>query len=244
MTEPHLTFQENLAAYALGMLEAGEARALEDHLQSCDECQAELADYERINAGLLSAMLPRQPRAALKRALQKRLETGARASRWPFRWSLGQVALAVALVLLLALNTYSIFQTYTLKQEQAELSSQYYAEQTAIAMLAYPSTHSIGFDQKNISGSLLIDKKRNLLALFVWHLPPPPTGEAYQIWLIDPQGDRTSGGILMSEPNQPFVATVIASSQPLGNYIGIGITLEPQGGSSRPTGPNVLHVDF
>ena len=155
-----------------------------------------------------------------------------------------QVALTSALVLLVGLNILTVSQVYSLKQEQTETANQNLSEQTALAMLAYPSTTSLAFDQNGVSGSLLIDKQRNLVGVFAWHLPLPPAGKTYQMWLIDPQGDRISGGFLTPESGYPFVMAVIKSSQPLTDFVGVGITLEPSGGSPKPTGPRILRVDF
>ncbi len=241
MDDMHKTFQENLSAYALGALDTDEAAALRIHLQTCDSCRAELADYQRVSAGLLAALPPKAPGPALKRTLQKRL---AARTRPQFKWSWSQVAVSGAFVLLIVLNIVSISQVYSLSELQAEQSRERYAEQTAIAMLAYPGTQSISFNQDGVAGSLLVDKHRNLLAVFAWHLPPAPAGKTYQMWLIDPQGDRTSGGFLAPEADQPFSMAVIASPQPLMSFVGLGITLEPSGGSPKPTGPKVLRVDF
>lgn len=240
MNDLHITFRENLSAYALGALDADETAALETHLQTCESCRAELADYQRVSAGLLSALPPQPPRPALKRILQKRLA----APRPQFKLSFGQAAIAGAFILLLALNLVSAWQVYTLKQQQAELIRQHYSEQTAIAMLAYPGAQPLSFDQNGISGSLLVDRNRNLLAVFAWHLPPAPAGKTYQMWLIDAKGDRTSAGLLASDTDQPFIMAVVASPRPLAGFNGIGITLEPSGGSPKPTGPKILRVDF
>jgi len=214
MTEDHRIFKDNLVAYALGALDAEETTALESHLQTCDECRAELADYQRVCTGLLLALPPQNPRPELKRSLQKRLQGKARSVRPGLSWSWNRTLMTGALVLLIGLNIFSAFQVYSLKKDQAELNSQYGSNQTAIAMLAYPSTQSIGFDQNGISGSLLVDKNRNMVAVFAWHLPPTPAGKAYQMWLIDPQGDRTSGGFLIPDNDQPFVMAIVRSPQP------------------------------
>ena len=240
MDDSHITFKENLSAYSLGALDADETIALESHLQTCESCRVELAEYQRISTGLLSALPPRPPRPALKRILQKHLAP----SRPQFKFSFGQIAIASAFILLVALNIVSLLQIYSLKQQQAELSNQHYSEQTAIAMLAYPGTQPISFDQNGISGSLLMDNNRNLLAVFAWHLPPAPAGKTYQMWLIDAKGDRTSVGLLTPDTDQPFVMAVVTSSMPLTNFTGLGVTLEPSGGSPQPTGPKVLRVDF
>ncbi|HEX2697821.1 MAG TPA: anti-sigma factor [Anaerolineales bacterium] len=244
MNDSHSIFQENLAAYALGALDSDEAAALEAHLQTCDTCPAELATYQRVGVRLLSALPPQAPGRGLKRTLEKRLANAAGPTRPQFKWSWSQAAIFGALVILIATNLFSIAQLYSFKQEQAELSREFYSEQTALAMLAYPGTQSIAFNDSNVTGSLLVDKKRNLLAVFAWRLPPAPEGETYQMWLIDPQGDRTSGGFLVPEDDQPFVMAVITSPQPLTGFVGLSVTLEPIGGSPKPTGQKVLHVDF
>ena len=244
MDQNHLVFQDNLAAYALGALDAEEIPALESHLTTCETCRAELADYGRVGAGLLTALPVRAPRSAVRRSLQKQL-SGDRATERPgFSWSLGRLAFAAILVGLVGLNVLTLFQVYSLKREQAELIDKQTSDQTSIAMLAYPTTKTVTFDENGVSGSLLVDKKRNLLAVFAWNLSEPPAGKTYQMWLIDPKGDRTSGGFLAPEPGYPFVTAVIRSTQPLSDFTGIGITLEPSGGSPKPTGPRVMHADF
>jgi anti-sigma-K factor RskA len=244
MAENHRVFKGNLAAYALGALDSEEVSALEAHLRTCDECRSELEDYQRLSSGLLTALPPQNPPPRLKRSLQKRLQGQQRSARPASSWSLNRTLIAGALLLLIALNIVSIFEVYSIKKDQAELIGQYGSNQTAIAMLAYPSTQSIGFDQNGISGSLLVDKNRNLLAVFAWHLPPTPAGKTYQMWLIDPQGDRTSGGFIIPDSDQPFVMAVVRSPQPLTTFTGLGVTLEPSGGSPKPTGPKILRVDF
>ncbi len=244
MSDLHLPYRENLAAYALNALEADEAAALEAHLQTCASCRMRLADFRRLGAGLLAALPPRAPRPALRRTLQGRLSSPMRSTRSQFKLSWGQAGVAAAFLLLIAFNLLSILQIFSLREGQAELNRQFYSEQTAIAMLAYPGTQSIAFNQDGITGSLVVDKSRDLLAVFAWHLPPAPQGKAYQMWLIDPRGDRTSGGFLMPEADQPFAMAVIASPQPLAGFVGFGITLEPSGGSPQPTGPKILRVDF
>lgn len=244
MDEKHSAFQENIAAYALGALDAEEMAALEAHLGTCETCRAELAEYQRVSSGLLAALPARTPRAAARRQLQKRISGQMSRSRPQFNWSVGQVIFAGLMAALVGLNLLTISQIYSLKREQAELMNQRTSEQTAIAMLAYPTTKTLTFDQNGVSGSLLVDKQRNLVAIFAWNMALPPAGKAYQMWLVDPQGDRTSGGFLVPETGYPFVMTVIHSPQPLGNFTSLGITVEPAGGSPQPTGPRVLRVDF
>jgi anti-sigma-K factor RskA len=244
MDQAHNVFQENIPAYALGSLDPEETATLEAHLQTCESCRLELAEYQRISAGLLAALPARLPRAVVKRNLQRALAGQTERGRPRFSWPLGQWAFVSLLVVLVGVNLLTVYQVYSLKREQAELISTRSSEQTAIAMLAYPSTKTLTFNENGVTGSLLVDKQRNLVAVFAWNLAMAPAGKSYQMWLIDPQGDRTSGGLLETEPGYPFVMAVIQSPQPLANFVGLGITVEPAGGSPKPTGPRLLRVDF
>lgn len=244
MDDKHTVFRDNLAAYALGALDEGEVSALEAHLQTCETCRAELADYQRLGSGLLAALPPRPPRAAVRRNLQKQLPSPASRVRPAFRWSLGGAVLGGLLAVLIGLNVLSLWQFYSLRQEQEEMNARSMSEQTAVSMLAYPTTKTLAFAENGVSGSLLVDKQRNLVAVFAWNLAAPPAGKTYQMWLIDAQGNRTDGGLLMPEAGYPFVMAVMRVSRPLTNFNGMGVTLEPAGGSPHPTGPRVFRVDF
>ncbi len=114
------------------------------------------------------------PSAAVRRTLQKRLAEHAPRTRPQFNWSFGRLALGAALAALVGLNLLTVSQVYSLRREQAELLEQRTSEQTAIAMLAYPTTKTLAFEQNGISGSVLVDKQRNLLAVFAWNLYPRP----------------------------------------------------------------------
>ncbi len=244
MDDKHLAFQEDLAAYALGALDAEETAALEAHLQTCETCRAELAGYESVSSGLLAAMPPRPLRSAVRRNLQKTISGQSSRVRPRFSWSTGQLVFAGLLAVLVGLNLLTISQVYSLRREQAELLAQRTADQTAIAMLAYPTTKTLAFDENGVSGSVLVDKQRGLVAVFAWNLPLAPDGKTYQMWLIDPNGDRTSGGFITPETGYPFVMSVVHSLKPLSDFVGLGITVEPTGGSPKPTGPRIMRVDF
>lgn len=244
MNPNHTQFQENLPAYALGALDPEELAALEEHLQTCEICRAELAEYQRVSSGLMAALPPVPPPASVRRALQRQLAARAAPKRPAFSWSLGQGVVVGLIALMVVLNAMLVAQVYSLRRQQAELASQRTSDQTALAMLAYPSTKSLTFDENGVSGSLLVDKQRSLLAVFAWNLSSPPAGKTYQMWLIDPQGKRTSGGFLIPESGYPFVMAVIRSPKPLTDFTGFGVTLEPSGGSPQPTGPRILRVDF
>ena len=241
------TFRENIPAYALGALDVDEAAALEAHLRICDSCPEELAGYRAVSDTLLTIVSAQRPPAALRRRLQGRLPglPGRQKTRWQWpSWSFGQFALGTALALLVALNIFSLLQTQAIQRQQAQFAHQIQVGQAAFAMLAYPDTKSLPITGSNIAGTLLFDKEHNAAVLIVWGLPPIAENQTYQIWLIDPKGGRTNAGLLRQEAGQPFTSQSIFSARDISSFTGLGVTVEPAGGSSQPTGSRIFKVDF
>lgn len=242
--DEHSLLRENIPAYALGALDAEETHALEAHLQTCESCQTELADYRAISENLLMTVPPRQPSPALRKRLQSRLPSAQKVARPRFVWSFSQLAVGGMLVLLLGLNLFSFVQMRELQRQQSNVLRQSQNSQAALAMLAYPGTQALPISDGNISGTVLLDKDRNSVALIAWNLPQLEKAQTYQIWLIQPDGDRVSGGIFRPQADLPYTMQPVFASQNLSNFIGVGVTIEPAGGSDHPTGPRVFKVDF
>lgn len=247
----HAPFRENISAYAIGALDAEDMVAFESHLKMCAACQTELAEYRSVTIGLLQSTPPRIPSPALRRRLTSRLpahQTPTRGLLNNFfsQFSLGQVATVTFIVILLASNFYSNAQIRDLKLQQSVLAERLRSEQAAVAMLAHPGTQAITVhaDVENLTGSMLVDKNRNTAVLFLWQLPKLESNQTYQAWLIDANGKRISGGLFTSLAGQEYTAVTIQSPVPMNNFIRVGVTIEPQGGSEGPTGPRVLIVNL
>ena len=243
--DEHIPYREQLAAYALGALDADDVSALEAHLQTCDSCRAELAEYRPISDGLLAALPPRPPSAELRKRLQSRLTSAQGRKQQPrFTWSFGRLALGGALILLLAMNVFSFLQMRSIQNQQASLQKQLKTNQFALSMLAYPSTQAIPIYADNLSGSVLVDRGRNTVALVMWHLPELPNDQTYQAWLIEPNGQRVSAGTFLPQENTSYTTQPIYTKQNLSDFVGVGVTIEPAGGSEQPTGQRIFKVDF
>jgi hypothetical protein len=66
-------------------------------------------------------------------------------------------------------------------------------------------------------------------------LPALGGGKVYEAWLIGPDGSMTEAGLLSGASLD--VTDVKAAK-------GIGLTIEPEGGSRKPTLPPIAQVDF
>lgn len=244
-------FRENIPAYALGALDADETAALEHHLKNCTDCNAELAEYRSLTSNLLQSTPPKTPSFELRRKLAAQLPSHqipnrGLLTRFFSQFSLGQIAVAALIVILLGSNLFSNMQIRDLKQQQSALADRLLNEQAAIAMLAYPGTQTltVSADVQNLTGSMLVDKDKNSAVLFLWYLPELEAAQTYQAWLIDANGKRISGGLFTPVAGQDYTTVTLQSPVPMGNFTGIGVTIEPQGGSEKPTGPRVLIVNL
>lgn len=246
-----LPHRDNLAAYALGTLDGEDISALEAHVADCPDCQSELAEYQSVASGLLQSVLPQVPPDRLRRSLIARLRTHQSREPKPFasifeRFPAWQVASTLVLLFLLGMNIFSSLQIRELRKDQIELAERLHQDQTAIAMLSYPSTQALPVeaDVENVAGSMLVDKDKRVAVLVLWNLPQVEAGQTYQVWLIDSEGGRTSGGLFRPLEAQGYTTATIWSPHPFEQYEGIGVTVEPQGGSDGPTGSRVLAVDL
>lgn len=244
-------YQENLASYSLGVLDAGEISALESHLATCKDCQADLADYQKIATGLLHSIPPRTPSAGLRRRLMIQLPSARSRPfgplpRIPIRFSPGQFISAACMLILLGLNIFSMMQIRDLQRQQAGLLERLSTERAALAMLAYPGTQTleVNADVQNLTGSILVDKEKTTAVLVLQNLPQLEAGQTYQIWLIDANGKRISGGLFISSAGQEYTTVSIQSTDPIRKFVAVGVTVEPLGGSEQPTGRRVLVVSW
>jgi hypothetical protein len=145
---------------------------------------------------------------------------------------------------LLALNVSTLSQLQVLQRQQGTLTKQLQTSQTALALVAYPEGRTLTVTGQQAAGTLVLNSELKSGVLFVWGLQILDGAHAYQVWLIQPDGHRVSGGLFRPEPGQPFVSVVIPSARPFSDFTGLGVTIEPSGGSPGPTGPKVLGTTF
>lgn len=258
MTEVCEQLELLMPGYALGALDDEDREMVIEHLRSCPDCQVALADYAAVREGLLTSPPAVNPPARLRRTLaasvrpphlkQSRLFGDLRL-RVP-AWS-GMVAL----VLLLAANVIVLGQSSRIMRgqqasldrllaEQSKLTEDLQANQTAMALVTYPTSEVVRVQGDEAYGTFVYDPDLRIAVLYAWGLDPLPADEAYQAWLIDANGGRTDGGVFQVSPGARFSVFVVSSSSPLRDFRGVGVTIEPAGGSPGPTGPRVLAADF
>jgi anti-sigma-K factor RskA len=224
-----------LPTYAMGGLDAEEARRVEEHLLSCWLCRAESADFQDVLGQLSLAVPAALPPADLKDRLLQRVQTARpqqpipvqRSERsWLERllpvWGLT----SFALIIVLGIFNLSLWQ----RLNHLEFLT------SPGGMRAVPLSSPDAASRA--TGFVLISADGDDGALVVDGLPPLGESQQYQVWLIQ-NGQRTSGAVFSTD-EKSYGGTQIKVSGSLLEYSAVGITIEPSGGSLQPTGAKVL----
>lgn len=243
-------------AYALDALDADETAAFERHLQSCESCRAEvrslreagsaLADTvseappERLRSSVLAGIgqvrpLPptgdetASPATVPADAPQNEL-AARRASRRPSRWLVG---VAAALALLAGAATVRAVQL------DRQLQSVVAAGDDVTRVLTAPdATTSTARATTGGRAAVVSSASLDQAVLVTVGLPPAPAGSTYQIWLLQGTGAPVSAGFV---PATDRSAVVLQGD--VASATGVGVTVEPAGGSAAPTTTPILAVE-
>jgi anti-sigma-K factor RskA len=241
---PEKHYSEDLPAYAIGALDKDEIPELEAHLRSCVQCQNELAGFKQVEMGLLTAFPLRTPDPKLRSRIQSKLPVPSRTHTPRFQLSWLTAALVGMVLLLIGGNLTAFQQIRQLKSTQDLLASQLENNKLIMAMLSYPETHTYPISGSQVSGTIMVDTERNMAMILTWDMPQLQSDQTYQVWLIDAEGNRKSGGVFIADSLSPFTSTPVTLTDKITQFTGLGVTIEPAGGSPQPTGERVFKVDF
>ena len=258
--------QELIAVYALGALSPREAQRVEGHAERCSQCARELREAMEA-AGVLALAVPQQDPPPLLRARiihQIRSEGRSEKSsfwRLPQGWRLaaaGVVGVGLAAILgttlFLSLRV-SDLQDQSQELEQMALAQEQQSDRVAVALdeqraLNYLMTipNKIVYTSKD---SPMIPEARGMVMatpdkrwgfLVSEGLEALPEGKGYQVWWIT--NDRRISAGLFTADEFGWAQLLLDPLRPEGKVMGIGITVEPDTGSSAPTSPDVLVVEM
>jgi anti-sigma-K factor RskA len=235
-------------AYAVDALEDSERRQFERHLAACPDCAQEVAELRR-TAGRLGAAVAADPPdriragvlAEIKRVRQdspgglrpigrrgRPRDTGSR------RWVTGltSVAAAVALALAATFGVVALRAQHQLSTTQAELA-QAASRYTPLAQVLGATDMRAESANGTQGGraTAVVSRRLDKGIVVAFDMPPTPSNKTYQAWAIG-TGDPRSIGLLAGGGDNSTVPLVLTT---LANTTAVAVTLEPAGGSPRPT---------
>nr|P12752.1 RecName: Full=Uncharacterized protein in phr 5'region [Streptomyces griseus]CAA33160.1 unnamed protein product [Streptomyces griseus] len=88
-------------------------------------------------------------------------------------------------------------------------------------------------------GTVVVSQSQNRAVFLASGMAPPPSGKVYQIWFND-EGTMRSAGLM--DPKASDDAVLL--NGPVDRASGMGITVEPAGGSAEPTSDPVALMNF
>jgi len=87
--------------------------------------------------------------------------------------------------------------------------------------------------------AIVVSSRHEHMAVFIAHgLRRPPPASRYELWLMGPRGERPAG-MLAIHP-KGMAGPALISGQSTGDMV--GLTIEPESGSLRPTSPPVVMI--
>lgn len=90
------------------------------------------------------------------------------------------------------------------------------------------------------TATVVLSRRDRALVFTTAGLPPPPAGQCYELWLVGPAGEKSAGMLPASRNGMTspvFVAGLLAHDW-------ASLTVEPSGGSARPTSPPILMLSL
>lgn len=224
-------------AYAVDALDDLERIRFERHLKGCDTCRAEVTGL-RETAAVMATVVAVTPPAALRDRVLADIRTvrplppevtpvevvGQRARRFPRLVAAAAAALVLAGGVGLAVD-----------RPWEESGVQPVAAQVMEAGDAV--SHTVKVDG---GGSATVWHSRELgkAVLITEDVPDAPDGKVYEMWLQDDEGAMVPAGLMTGGD-----ATVVLEGD-ASSATGVGITVEPEGGSAVPTSAPVALVDL
>ncbi|MFJ9626900.1 anti-sigma factor domain-containing protein [Streptomyces sp. NPDC091280] len=245
--DPHLL----TGAYALHALSDEENAAFERHLPGCAACAQEAAELSataaRLALAVTTAPAPELREQVLRRITTVRQDTPGRtpSPALPARSgrrarALSRWALAACLAAATALGGTALWQHQQADNARAQArSSRQTAEEIASVLAAPDARTRAAVLTGGATGTVVVSRERDRAVFVVSGMARPPGGKVYQLW-FDDAGTMRSAGLM--DPARADQAVLLRGA--VDGASGLGVTVEPDGGSTTPTSAPVALLAF
>jgi hypothetical protein len=229
-------------AYALHALDAQEREVFELHLADCEACGLEVAEFAATATRLgLAASAPPRPAAleeVLRRIIVMRQEqtghaaTDLRSGRaLRRRHRLSHWAIAACLAVTAVLGGTAVWQYDRAEDAQDQARPAEQSAQTLAAVLAAPDAKArTSTLMGGARGTVVVSARLDEAVFVASGMAEPPLGKVYQLWFDDDGRMRPAG---LMDPHRSSQAVSLTGA--VDGASGMGITVEPTGGSDKPS---------
>jgi len=238
----HEDYKEMIPARALSALDATEERALNEHLENCDECRKELEEWQATAATLAVVADPVEPSPKVRERIMSEVRKElATPEVIPFRstsrniWrSFGSLGAMAAVVLFTAL----IVGLIVIWRENRAMNEELARTREFVQLATTPGAKMNelkGVDLGAGATARFAYDKTGHAMLMADNLPSVPRGKAYQLWFIVGKNPPMPGKTFSPDDAGKGMLIDQMPKEALDSAI-FAITLEPEGGVDKPTG--------
>lgn len=235
-------------AYAAHALPESERSAFEEHLASCAACAQEVAEFSATVArlGVAESVTPPPElkarvlaQVASVRQLAPMVEEEDRpvATRSRRGRALTRVALAASVLLATAAGTLAVQQHQDAQQARSETAAVRQQSASVSTLLTAPDARTATASASGGVGTVVWSQSRGQAAFLAGNLPKLASDRVYQLWYND-------GGTMRPAGLLPASTGALLLSGRIDGASGVGVTVEPSGGSAHPTSSPTMLLAF
>jgi anti-sigma-K factor RskA len=244
VTEQPTSMHLLTGAYAANALDPAERADFEAHLADCPECTEEVRGLQATTARLASAEAVVPP-ARLKAAVMaqiantRQLPVDATDSvvvpmkRPGWSWAQRAVGVAAAVLAVVAIGLSALLANANHQRSQVAATVQQVTQVLAASDARYLS----GSVASGGRATIVVSPTQGRSVFLGSGLPAAPSGHTYQLWYMGDGGSAVSAGTFNPDANG-HVTEVLSGD--IGTASAVGVTVEPAGGSAKPTTKPVL----
>jgi anti-sigma factor RsiW len=228
-------------AYALHALSEDERGAFERHAADCEACTEEVRELTE-TAARLALAVSAVPRPELRAGVLRRITTvrqdapptvplprsarSAARARGLSRW-----ALAACLAAAAALGGTTVWQHDRAQDARQQAQRAERRTDAVASVLGAPDARTRSAKLADgARGTVVVSRSLDEAVFIASGMAEPPAGKVYQLW-FDDAGTMRSAGLM--DPGRTTEAVLMEGS--VDGASGMGVTVEPAGGSAEPT---------
>jgi anti-sigma-K factor RskA len=250
-----------IGAYAMDAVTDDDRARFEQHMAGCETCQAEVRGLREATARLAAAaeVRPRpelRDQTVLAAGLIRQLppitpggqapSRGRRLARHAAFYPPARPAMArgragwlprVAVAAAAGLAVIAVVLGVLMSGAESRLGQEQGRNHEIAAVLGAPDAKMMTAPvSAGGSATVVMSHRDRSLVFTAADLPPLPRAKAYQLWLMTPGGSKSVG--LLPSPRNGMTGPMVVSGLAVGDEV--GLTVEPAGGSPRPTSQPIM----
>jgi anti-sigma-K factor RskA len=228
---------ELTGVFALDAIDGLERDRFEHHLTRCASCAHEVRGLQETATRFALAVTARPPAELKERVLgladrTRQLPPAQHRHVRPTEpWALWLRRLAIPLAA--ACLVVAVVLGVLLGMARSQLDSARTEQRQVAAILNAPGARIVSA-RTALGGSatVVVASRLHELVFTSRGMPRQPSSKVYQLWLLRSNGSATSAGLLSIAPGGSTVPVLASGLEP-GDRV--GVTVEPAGGTARPT---------